>query len=163
MRQTTQHHSEKALDWEPRSRRPPHPCPDAGPAPASAPTANNMQPALLAMAAEQPDTQVRVIIQKSDVAADVAGLVTELGGTVIKDLHIINAVVAEMAVETAVDLSYDASVNWVSLDGAGRKRGKPPKDPSPNTLPENYYLDTLNVRQVWDMGLRWQRHWRCCH
>jgi serine protease AprX len=104
------------------------------------------------MAAEQPDTAVRVIIQKSAVDADVTGLVTQMGGEVIHELKLINAVAAEMAVETAVDLSYDASVNWVSIDGPVESAGKPPKDPPPETLPENYYLDTLGVRQVWDMG-----------
>ena len=114
--------------------------------------AANIHPALLALAVEQPDTSVRVIIQKSDTAADVAGLITDLGGAVIKELHIINAIVAEMEAETAVYLALDASVNWVSIDGVVESAGKPPKDPPPNTLPENYYLDTLDVRQVWDMG-----------
>lgn len=122
------------------------------PAPADTQAVTNVQPALLALAAEQPDTQVRVIIQKSDVAADVTGLVTRMGGTVIHELSIINAVAAEMAVETAVNLSLDPSVSWVSIDGLVESVGKPPKDPLPEVLPENYYLDTLGVRQVWDMG-----------
>ncbi|MCP4425657.1 MAG: S8 family serine peptidase [Chloroflexi bacterium] len=98
------------------------------PAPEDTTAAANVHPALLAMAAEQPDTAVRVIIQKGDNEADIAAAVTQLGGQVIKDLRIINAIVAEMEAETAVDLSYDASVNWVSLDGAVESAGKPPKN-----------------------------------
>ena len=115
-------------------------------------TATKVQPALLAMAAEQPDTAVRVIIQKSDSTADVEYLVTDLEGTVIKDLHIINAIVAEMGAESAVDIAFDASVNWVSLDNRVVGSKKDPKlDPSMTS--ENFFLDTLNVRPVWDMGL----------
>jgi hypothetical protein len=86
------------------------------PAPVNTQAAANVQPALLAMAVEQPDEPVRVFIQKSDSTADVESLVTDLGGAVIKDLHIINALVAEMEAETAVNIALDASVNWVSLD-----------------------------------------------
>ncbi len=117
-------------------------------------TAVNVHPALLAMAAEQPDTQVRVIIQKSGSEADLAAAVTEMGGAVIKDLHIINAIVAEMEAEAAVDLSLDTGVNWVSIDGPVVSTGKPPQDPAPEEpVYQNYYLDTLGVRQVWAMGL----------
>ncbi len=76
----------------------------------------NVQPELLALAAEQPDTAVRVMIQTGDSRDKVKDLITNLGGVVIKDLSIINAVVAEMEAKTAVDLALDASVNWVSLD-----------------------------------------------
>ncbi|MEJ2748807.1 MAG: S8 family serine peptidase, partial [Anaerolineae bacterium] len=71
---------------------------------------------LLAMAATEPNGQVRVIIQKSDADADVAETVAEMDGTVIKELSIINALVAEMPAERAVDIALDASVNWVRLD-----------------------------------------------
>lgn len=86
------------------------------PNPANMQTVSNVQPALLAMAAEQPDTAVRLIIQKSDPAANIEAAVTHMDGTVIKELKIINSVVAEMEAESAVDLSFDASVNWVKLD-----------------------------------------------
>jgi serine protease AprX len=121
------------------------------PAPADTAAATNVQPALLAMAAEQPDTAVRVIIQKSAVDADVTGLVTQMGGEVIHELKLINAVAAEMTVETAVDLTSHASVSWVSLDGLVESAGKPIRNPIP-AEPQNYYLDTLGVPDVWDMG-----------
>jgi serine protease AprX len=46
-------------------------------------------------------------------------------------------------------------VRWVSLDGVVESTGKPVRDIDPSEpLPENYYLDTLGVRQVWEMGYR---------
>ena len=75
-----------------------------------------VQPELLALAAEQPETAVRVIIQKSDARVDLEELVTHNGGRIINDLPIINAIMAEMEAEQAVNLSLDASVNWARLD-----------------------------------------------
>ncbi len=110
---------------------------------------NNVHPALRALAVEQPETTVRVIIQKSSLEADVAGLVTNMGGTVIHELKIINAVAAEMTAGTAVDLARNAGVSWISIDGLVESAGAPPKNSAPT---ENHYLDTLGVRQVWAMG-----------
>lgn len=123
-------------------------------APADTQAAANVQPALLALAAEQPDTQVRVIIQKSDSEADLAAAVTEMGGAIIKDLHIINAVVARIPASIVPQLAQSSGVRWVSLDGAVAGAGKPPQNPPPEEpVYQNYYLDTLGVRQVWAMGL----------
>ena len=88
----------------------------AAPAPADTRAATNVQPELLELAAEQPDAQARVIIQKNDPAADIEAAIARLGGKVINDLHLINAVVAEMGAETAVNLAQDFGVRWVSLD-----------------------------------------------
>ena len=96
------------------------------PAPANTQAAANVQPALLAMAAEQPDTAMRVIIQQSENQANIADTISQLGGTVLKELNIINAIVVEMEAQAAVDLAQIASVNWVSLDGAVESAGKPP-------------------------------------
>lgn len=100
--------------------------------------AANVQPALIALAAEQPEAQVRVILQKSDPDANIEAAITHMDGTVIKDLHILNAVVADMKAETAVDIAHDASVNWVSLDNLVEQSGKPPKDQPSDALPANY-------------------------
>jgi hypothetical protein len=82
------------------------------PAPAQTAAASNAQPQLLALAAEQPDEPVHVTIQKSDAAADAVGLVAKMSGTANDKLNMIIADGADMGVETAVDLSCDASVNW---------------------------------------------------
>jgi serine protease AprX len=122
------------------------------PGPADSFAAANVQPALLAMATEDAQSTVRVIVQKSSPDASIEFLVTELDGTVLKDLHIINAVVATMPAGNVPFLAQSEAVRWVSLDGPVANSGKPPKDPAPEPLPENFYLDTLNVRPVWEMG-----------
>ncbi|MFQ5859612.1 MAG: S8 family peptidase, partial [Anaerolineae bacterium] len=135
-------------------------------------SARGVQPALLTIAAERPEAAVRVIVQK--VVQDdspslrpssgqamgsghgVENLVARLGGEVIKDLHIINAFAAEMPAGMVPELARAAGVRWVSLDapvestgkGGGGKGGG-----SSGPAPQNYFLDTLGVRQVWDMGL----------
>ena len=88
------------------------------PAPADTQAAANVQPALLAMAAEQPDTAVRVIIQKSAAEANLEEAITRLGGSILHDLHFIQAVAAELPARAVPELAELASVNWVSLDGA---------------------------------------------
>src|SRR5215211_2051564 len=52
--------------------------------------------ALLSMASTEPDTLVKVIIQKTSPNAGVEATLPELGGRVTKDLSIINAFVAQV-------------------------------------------------------------------
>jgi serine protease AprX len=112
-----------------------------------------LQPILEQIAAESPDEMVRLIVQKADVSSTAEDIVKELGGRVIKDLQIINAFVAELPAKTIALLQMNDSVNWVSFDSPVVSSGKPSKDPcSENPCPPNYFLETLNVKQVWDMG-----------
>lgn len=74
------------------------------------------QPILVEMAGQQPDQQVRVIVQKTGEASKVEQDVASLGGQVVRDLSIINAFSAEMTAEAAVKLARSESVRWVSLD-----------------------------------------------
>jgi serine protease AprX len=107
------------------------------------------QPQLLDLAAQAPDQMVRVIAQKMAGAQDAEALVAKLGGQMVADLHIINAFAAEMTAEAALELAKTDAVRWVSLDAPMAKTGKP----TPPTATPNTYLDTLGVRQVWEMGL----------
>jgi serine protease AprX len=105
------------------------------------------------MAAETPYETVRVIVQKADGSSTAESLVETLGGEIIKDLHLINAFAAELPAKAIANLQTNDSVNWVSLDAKVEPSGKPAKDPcSENPCPPNYFLETLNVEQVWDMG-----------
>jgi serine protease AprX len=78
--------------------------------------APNAQPALLQFAAQHPSSRVGVIVQKLAKNDSVEQLVTELGGVVTKDLHIINAFAADVPTSAIVTLSSASGVHWVSLD-----------------------------------------------
>jgi serine protease AprX len=80
--------------------------------------ASNIQPELLELAVDQPESTVRVIIQKSSADADVIEVIQQVGGKVVQDLHFIQAVAAELPAYAIMDIAEDASVNWVSLDRA---------------------------------------------
>lgn len=54
-------------------------------APPDTPTTANIQPELLALAAEQPETAVRVIIQKSAADVNLTDAVTHLGGRIVQN------------------------------------------------------------------------------
>jgi serine protease AprX len=86
--------------------------------PANQPQLTNVQPALLAMAAEQPDTAVRVIIQKNNADANLQESIDHLGGRIVQDLPFIQAVAAELPAKTVLDLAAMPNVNWVGLDRA---------------------------------------------
>jgi len=109
------------------------------------------QPVLVEMALQDPGQMVRVIVQKADKATRVEDMVARLGGQVLHDLGIINAFSAEMSAEAALKLARTVSVRWVSLDGSIEHSSKPIPDPN---APPNYYLDTLGVPDVWNMGLK---------
>lgn len=88
----------------------------AGLFPASMSPTLRAHPALLRLAAEQPNTTVRVIVQKNAPDADLEAYVSKLGGHVTKDLHFINAFGAEMTASAARELAASPAVRWVSLD-----------------------------------------------
>ncbi|HJR79102.1 MAG TPA: S8 family peptidase [Anaerolineales bacterium] len=76
------------------------------------------QPVLVQMATSNPDQILSVIVQKTRGATDLEKRVYKLGGTVTKDLGIINAFAAEMSARAAMELAYSYQVHWVSLDAA---------------------------------------------
>ena len=78
--------------------------------------ASRVQPILLQMVAERPETTARVIVQKSVDDTSVEDLVARLGGEVTKDLHIINAFAAELPAKAVPALARATGVRWVSLD-----------------------------------------------
>ena len=77
---------------------------------------SNVQPALLAMAAEQPNAVVRIVVQKSSAEINIEELIPRLGGTVIQSLPVTNSVVAEISAEMAVTLAKIDGVHWVNLE-----------------------------------------------
>ena len=81
------------------------------------PTPANIQPYLLELAVEQPDSEVRVMVQKTAVATDLAAIITQLDGRVIHDLPMINAIAAKLPASAVPVLAQNEGVSWVSLDG----------------------------------------------
>ncbi|MBI4788327.1 MAG: S8 family peptidase [Chloroflexi bacterium] len=74
------------------------------------------QAVLLQIAADQPDTHVRVIVQKQTQGRSVEELVAQLGGVVVNDLSIINAFAADLPAQTIPQLARAQGVRWISLD-----------------------------------------------
>jgi serine protease AprX len=75
-----------------------------------------IQPLLVELAAQDPDQTVSVIVQKSVKDDRVEQAVGALGGTVTKDLHIINAFAAELKAKDVTQLARVNGVRWVSFD-----------------------------------------------
>ena len=68
------------------------------------------------VSARDPAQMVRVIIQKNTDDGSVEKLVANLGGTSRRDLHIIQAVAAQMPAGAIPALAASPGVRWVSLD-----------------------------------------------
>ncbi len=79
------------------------------------------QPKLIQLAADHPDQVVSVIVQKAVMDDRVEQAIRALGGRVTKDLHIINAVAAELKANAVSQLAKADGVRWVSLDAAVRQ------------------------------------------
>jgi uncharacterized delta-60 repeat protein len=78
--------------------------------------AENVHPALAQLAAESPEQEVRVIVQQAGPSAEGRRATEQLGGTVLKELSLINAFVAELPAKSISKLSYLEAVRWISLD-----------------------------------------------
>jgi serine protease AprX len=132
------------------------------------PTGENVHPLLAHIAADSSDQMVAVIVQTYGDSSSVISEIESLGGTVTKDLHIINAVSAELSAEAAMELSGSSHVRWISLDapvmttGRDGTKGKPgggddgSGSGGSGGLRPSYaqvFLDTTNTRDVWNMGL----------
>ena len=122
----------------------------------SADSQGALHPALAQIAAGA-DQQVPIIVQKTEATGQVEDLVSALGGTVVKDLHIINALAAELPASALLELAKSDGVRWVAPDAPLMTSDSDDDDgqcgDDLEDCPQNYYLDTLGVRQVWDMGL----------
>ena len=92
----------------------------------SQPTADNVHPLLAHVAADDSDQMVSVIVQTFGDSSSVIGEIESLGGTVTKDLYIINAVSAELSAEAAMELAGSRHVRWISLDAPVMTTGRHP-------------------------------------
>jgi hypothetical protein len=89
------------------------------------------QPVLLELAATRPDEVVSVIVQEARTDSSLEELVARLGGTVTRDLPIINAFAAELPAQAVLELAKAEGMRWVSLDAPVTRVGGPgsPNDP----------------------------------
>ena len=97
----------------------------ASTSPAASAAQPSLTPALADMAARTPGKPVEVIVQldAGTTRADAAPLVRALGGSVTRDLHIINAVVAKLPAAGASELASRPGVKAVSRNGAIKSQG----------------------------------------
>jgi hypothetical protein len=75
-----------------------------------------VQPVLLELAARSPDAIAAIIVQKWSQDTSVENTVASLGGTVTKDLHIIDALGAELPARAVPELARSKNVRWISMD-----------------------------------------------
>ena len=107
-----------------------------------------------------PNQQVSVIIQTTGSSDQVEGAIERLGGAVTRDLSIINALAARIPAEAVTELGQIQGVRWVSLDAPiistakGGNGGGKPDGGGMTPAYDQHHLETLNVRDVWAMGLQ---------
>jgi len=106
------------------------------------------QPELIALAQQQPDATIGVIVQKNETSTAVEQRVIEMGGTITMDLHIINAFAAQLTARESLALARMAGVRWVSLDAPAIK-------PSVCTA----CVDTANLKNVYNSAIGADRIW----
>lgn len=110
-----------------------------------------LHPTLADTAVFTPQKQVSVIIQAEDLT-ELTAVVQANGGVITQDLHIIQALAVEIPAGRLLQIAARPDVRWISPNDQVASTGKPPKGGDSSTDFVNYYLDTLNVRSVWDMG-----------
>jgi serine protease AprX len=119
------------------------------PAPAEAQVLR-AQPQLLALAAQRPDAQVSVIVQKTVKTDSVEQLVARLGGQVTRDLHIINAFSAKLPGAAVPRLAGAAGVRWVSLDAVMGEAGTKCSTCIETGNLTKAYQKSIKVDKVWN-------------
>lgn len=87
--------------------------PTAGPV---ASGADRLHASLVQLAADYPETEVRVIVQKRGAESGVESQILQLGGRILQDLSIIDSVSAQIAAGQLHKLAANPAVRWISLD-----------------------------------------------
>ncbi len=114
---------------------------------------DRIDPRIIQVALQAPEQSVRIIVQKLGQGQAVEQLVAELGGNVLSDLRIINAIAAEMSADAAYQLAQSSEVRWISIDAEVHSSLLGLGDTRAVVDPPNYYLDTLGIPSVWKQGV----------
>lgn len=105
------------------------------------------QPALLELAAEQPDVLAQVIVRKVAQAKPVETEVVRLGGQITRSLEMINGFAAILPAKQIPVVARLDGVAWISLD-APVVSSACPKCPDAGTI-TSAYIQTVGVDRVW--------------
>jgi len=111
-----------------------------------------LHPMLSQLASQEPDRMISVIVQKTTDSEKLEAQVARLGGEITKHLPIINAFAARMRASSALRLAQEPTVRWVSPDAPIESTGRA-VDCERVNCPPITYLDTLGVRETWNLGL----------
>ena len=123
--------------------------PMASTAVSTPPGGGRIQPLLLQMAAEQPDSMVSVIVQKAAQGKSVETLVARLGGQVTTaDLRIINGFAAELPAKALALLAQTEGVRWVSYDAPVKSTAC--TQCIDTSKLQNAYIKAIRADRVWN-------------
>lgn len=115
-------------------------------------------PGVAALAAQHPTRMVDAIVQLQAGASPAAahGLVTLGGGSVVRELPIVNGFAAHLSARAALALAGSQGVRAVSLDHPVAGQGKPEKAaPDANAL-GTAYDQSIRAEKVWKSGITGQ-------
>ncbi|GIV96239.1 MAG: hypothetical protein KatS3mg057_0896 [Herpetosiphonaceae bacterium] len=110
-----------------------------------------VQPHLLALAEQHPDTIIGIIVQKQVAGNHLEQQVAALGGRVTHDLHIINSFAAVLPGRAVAQLARAEGVRWISLDA-----------PVVETAERNVCplcIDTSNLKNTYIKAVRADTLW----
>jgi serine protease AprX len=111
------------------------------------------QPGLLESVARHPDAAVNVIVQKSVKDNSVENMVARMGGSVTKDLDIINAFAARMPGKVVTQVARAQGVRWVSTDGPVAGTAVETCTPCIDTTNlTNAYPQAVGADQLWNLA-----------
>lgn len=119
--------------------------------------AMRVQPLLLTLAEQQPEALVRIIVQKTAGSLGVEDQITALGGTVLRELRLIEAVNVKLPAAQALKVAQLPGVKWVSLDAMVHASDAPA-----GVFREDFDLGViaLEAPTVWPSGWAWsQQAW----
>ena len=103
---------------------------------------------LVELAEERPSQQLEVIVQKVGISQQAESYVVQLGGTVIKDLPMINAFSAEITAEGAIQLANLPFVRWISVDAPMVKTNC--EDCIDTANLGSYYVQAIGADLLWN-------------
>ena len=111
-----------------------------------------IQSDLMAIATNQPNAMLHLIIQKRTTGTQLEQQVLRLGGRITKDLGIINAFAADVPASELAHLTHNSAVRWISLDAPVVKTGCVGTAPCVDAGKlKDHYNKAVHAPPVWGM------------